>query len=247
MVAALLALSVTLGPPPDAHSQPHAPTQTTASSGRAWNGSLVNGKPMRLKGEHHRFSWVVKKKHSNYGTPHMIALLERAAKTVGHWVPGPPLVLGSISKEHGGKMNPHKSHQAGRDVDILFYVVTPKGKRRGARGFYKFDGAGRCLHKSCAGWGFDVQRNWWLVRTLLWSKRPQIQYIFVSNPLKKLMMDYARRRGEHPEIMKRARRVLAEPGNSSPHADHFHVRIYCSKADRKAGCRDGGPRWKWVR
>ena len=240
MVGLLLCAALATAPPPAAKAG------VTASRGAAWNGSLDNGIAMALTGRHHQFSWVVSKRHSNYGTPEMIALLERAAATVGHFVEGPPLVLGSLSKEHGGKMNPHKSHQAGRDVDILFYVVSPKGERKRARGFYEFDGQGRCLHQSCAGWKFDVQRNWWLVRTLLWSKRPQVQYIFVSNPLKRLMLEYAKRRHEHPEILRRARRAMAEPGNSSPHADHFHVRVFCGKQDRVAGCRDGGPRWDWI-
>ena len=86
-----------------------------------------------------------------------------------------------------------------------------------------------------------------LVRTLVWSQRPQIQFIFVSRGLRKLMLDYAVRRQEHREILRRARRVMQQPGNSSPHADHFHVRIYCSPQDRTAGCVDGGPRWPWTR
>ncbi|MFT5433593.1 MAG: penicillin-insensitive murein endopeptidase, partial [Myxococcota bacterium] len=207
---------------------------------------LKCGRAMPIKGKHHRFSWTAKKKGSNYGTPDMIRLLERSANTVGSAVDGPPLVLGSISVRHGGKLGRHKSHQGGRDVDILFYAVSPDGKRKRSVGFYDFDGAGRCTAKRCKGWTFDVQRNWWLVRTMVWSKRPEIQYIFVSKPLEKLMLNYARKRKEHPEILRRAAKVMAEPGNSSPHADHFHVRIYCSKKDKAAGCRDSGPRWDWV-
>ena len=238
MVAASLStLLLLLGP----HSN------AGCSVGKAWSGSLRCATQMPLVGKHHKFSWVAKKKGSNFGTPAMVELLERSAATVDGAVEGPPLILGSISVRHGGKMGPHKSHQTGRDVDILFYVRDPKGRRRQAVGFYEFDGAGRCQHRRCKGWRFDVQRNWWLVRTMVWSQRPQVQYIFVSNPLRKLMLDYAVKRNEHPEIIRRAKKVLAEPGNSSPHADHFHVRIYCSSADKKAGCRDGGPRWDWLR
>ena len=224
-----------------------APPTPSTSVGAPWRGKLHDGVAMPLKGKHHRFTGVVERKKSNYGTAAMVALLSRAARTVGTWVEGPPMVLGSISRHCGGKMKPHKSHQSGRDVDILFYVINKRGERRRARGFYAFDGRGACRSRHCSGWRFDVQRNWWLVRTLLWSKRPKVQFIFVSTPLRRHMLAYARKRGELPEILRRARKVLIQPGNSSPHADHFHVRIYCSPNEKKRGCLDRAPIWDWVR
>ena len=244
-----ISLSPSAGSRAPAMLEPEPPQVDTSacSVGYAYGGRLQNGFEMPLEGKHHRFTWNVRKKGSNFGTPEMVSLLARAARVVGTAVSGPPLVLGRISKKNGGKMRPHKSHQAGRDVDILFYAIDPEGRRKRAVGFYEFDEAGRCLHKRCKGWKFDVQRNWWLVRTMLWSKRPQVQYIFVSKGVKRLMLNYARKRQEHPEILRRAKRVLVQPGNSSPHADHFHVRIYCSAKDKRAGCKDAGPRWDWIR
>lgn len=242
MVAVVCTLLLTVAPP--AESGPTA--SPTRSVGKANGGQLQHGKPMSLHGKHHHFTGTAKRRKTNYGTPEMITLIHRAAATVGHFVDGPPMILGSISKEHGGKFGPHQSHQSGRDVDILFYMVAPDGKRKRARGFYTFDDEGRCKHNNCKGWRFDVMANWWLVRTLVWSKRPQVQYIFVSKGLRSIMLAYAKERGEHPDILKRARKMLVQPGNSSPHADHFHVRIYCSNRDKGAGCTDFGPRWSWV-
>jgi hypothetical protein len=38
--------------------------------------------------------------------------------------------------------------------------------------------------------------------------------------------------------------VLHQPGDSLPHDDHFHVRIYCPVGDRHAWCVDRAPlRW----
>jgi penicillin-insensitive murein endopeptidase len=201
---------------------------------------------MALKGKHHCFTWNVGNKGSNFATPLMRNLMCRASKTVARKLGGPPLVLGSISRHGGGKMNPHKSHQVGRDVDILFYVLDPKGQAKKARGFYEFNDKGRCAHRRCRGWTFDLERNWWLVRTLVWSVKPYVQYAFVSEGLKKLLIDYASSNGEHPEIIKRAQAVLVQPRNSSPHADHFHVRIYCTADEKKKGCEDGGVRHRWV-
>ena len=217
------------------------------SVGAPWSGHLENPVAMPLQGRHWRFTGTSQKRGTNYGTKDIVALLTRAADTVDHFVDTPPLVLGDIGAEHGGKLGHHKSHQAGRDVDVLFYVIDPHGKRQASRGFNDFDEAGECVPKSCRGWRYDLQGNWWLVRTLLWSKRPQVQYVFVADWLKRRLLDYARSRGELPEILRRAESVLVQPRNSSPHADHFHVRIYCSAADRAAGCVDGGPRWGWIR
>ncbi len=216
------------------------------SCGAAWNGRLVGGVAMPVKSRHTVLHGGKARQRSAYGTRELVELLTRAANVVGASVDGPPLVVGSLSDHDGGKLAGHKSHQTGRDVDILFYARDPAGKRRQSVGFYDFDGAGRCTHRRCEGWTFDDQRNWWLVRTMVWSKRPVVQWIFVSNPLRERLLAYAERRGEHPEILRRARKVLTQPGNSSPHADHYHVRVYCSVEDKAAGCRDGGPRWDWV-
>lgn len=143
-----------------------APPTQGQSVGHAWNGQLRSGVEMELRGTHHRFTGNVARKASNFGTRDMVGLMRRAAATVDFFVDGPPMVLGSISREDGGRMNPHRSHQTGRDVDILFYMLAPDGRHRQARGFYEFDDQGRCQHRRCQGWTFDVQRNWWLVRVL---------------------------------------------------------------------------------
>lgn len=218
------------------------------TQGFPWSGKLVRGTEMPLKGKYHRFTWNVRRKRSNFGTSEMVDLLYRSAEQVGRRVlKSPPVVLGSISKQCGGKMKPHKSHQTGRDVDILFYALDPEGKPKKAPGFFKYDRNGWCTHPRCKGWSFDLKRNWWLVRTMVWSQRPYVQYIFVSNGLKRLMLNYAKTRGEHPEILKRAALVMSQPGNSSPHADHFHVRIYCPFGKKDARCKNGGKRWPWVK
>jgi penicillin-insensitive murein DD-endopeptidase len=37
---------------------------------------------------------------------------------------------------------------------------------------------------------------------------------------------------------------MHQPSDSQSHMDHYHIRIYCSLADRRMGCIDRGPeRW----
>jgi penicillin-insensitive murein endopeptidase len=91
---------------------------------------------------------------------------------------------------------------------------------------------------------FDTERNWHLVRTLLEDSYADVQFLFISRPLRQMLLDYARAMAEPQEIIERAEAMLVQPGDSAPHDDHLHVRIYCSASDRVLGCYDRGPlRW----
>ena len=107
-----------------------------------------------------------------------------------------------------------------------------------------FDDNGRARDES--PYLFDVERNWLLAKALLTHPRTRIQFLFVSTGLKQLMLDHARAIGEPDAIIERAEGALTQPTGSSPHDDHFHLRIACDVEDRLRGCVDRGPRWEWV-
>jgi hypothetical protein len=60
-------------------------------------------------------------------------------------------------------------------------------------------------------------------------------------PIAERIIDYARQNHEDPVIIARAIKACRQPGDSAPHNDHMHVRIYCSDTDREFGCVDIGP------
>ena len=91
---------------------------------------------------------------------------------------------------------------------------------------------------------FDPLANWVLVKQLLSDPEIEVQWIFVKTELRELMLAAARNDGEDPALIERAQGVLSQPGDSLPHDDHLHLRIYCPGADRQYGCVDFGPvRW----
>jgi hypothetical protein len=91
---------------------------------------------------------------------------------------------------------------------------------------------------------FDVRRNWALVRALLEEPGIEIQYLFIHARLRERLLAYAAEQGEDPSLLERAEALLHQPGDSAPHDDHLHVRIFCAGDDRAYGCRDAGPvRW----
>src|SRR5262249_10918637 len=74
--------------------------------------------------------------------------------------------------------------------------------------------------------------------------RIEIQYLFINNRLKERLLEYARAEGEDLSLIERAEALLHQPGDSLPHDDHLHVRIFCAQDDRPFGCSDRGPvRW----
>ena len=99
---------------------------------------------------------------------------------------------------------------------------------------------------------YDVRRNWALVRALLEEPGIEIQYLFIHARLRERLLAWAAEEGEDPALLERAEAILHQPGDSAPHDDHLHVRIFCAESDRALGCRDVGPvrwwkkRWKYM-
>ncbi len=178
-----------------------------------------------------------------WGSQRLIDILLRAAAKVSAERPGgSPLVVGDLSERFGGETTRHRSHRTGRDVDLLFYVTTPRGVPVRSPGFVPFESDGLGVSGSKKVYRFDVERNWALVRSFLVDE--DVQWVFVSRPIEALLTEYALALGEPVDILWRAETVMRQPGDSAPHDDHFHVRLACSVDEMVAGCQ-GGPRWPW--
>jgi penicillin-insensitive murein endopeptidase len=182
------------------------------------------------------------------GVPRLVEALVHAAGAMQRTFPGTEdLRIGDIGAPHGGHHPRHASHRAGRDVDVLFYVEDAAGRPLRSAGFVAFSRFGTAFSPDGDLYFFDDARNWALVRTLLTDPSIEVQWIFVSRGLKTRLLRYALGHESDPDVLFRAAYVLQQPENARPHDDHFHVRIYCSEAERAAGCRDVGPRWPWLR
>jgi penicillin-insensitive murein endopeptidase len=150
-----------------------------------------------------------------------------AAASVSHDFPeGKPLVVGDFSARYGGKIPGHNSHRTGRDVDLLYFVTTPSGTPVQSPGFVSFENDGLAkVFETGTFVRFDVARNWALVKHLLGNPEVGVQFLFVSRNVEALLIDYALSRQEPLDLVYRAQTVLLEPKDSTPHDDHFHLRI----------------------
>ena len=159
--------------------------------------------------------WVTVDKVNNWGTIETIEYMKTAITAVNRLFPDtPPLSLGDLSTSNGGHFRPHKSHQAGRDIDV---------------GFYYEDGQRLHFNAGDAS-NMDLPRNWALVRALIVST--DVQMILVDKRIQKLLYNYALSIGEDPRwldtIFKAGRASIVK--HVRRHRGHYHVRFFSPKA-----------------
>jgi penicillin-insensitive murein endopeptidase len=160
-----------------------------------------------------------------YGHPALVLMLGRTAKQMERAVPGSRMLVGDLSRENGGRLAGHFSHQSGRDADIGFYARDAQGKPAQLDHFVHFDAAGRARDGS--GMVFDDYRNWLLVQSWVRDERAGLSHIFVSRRLRERLLRFAKGRRDFRPYVDQAARLLKQPDNADPHDDHFHVRIAC--------------------
>lgn len=207
------------------------PDKAARSVGAPSNGKLLGGVALRDSATVR----VLPKRHQarclNFGTPRLVAALEKA----GAAVKGPPLGVGDLSRAQGGPIHPiSRSHQAGRDVDLAFYLLDAKGQPEAADDLVHFDGDGR---ERGGARRFDVARNWRLVEALLSDATIDVRWMFVSEGLRTLLLAEGKRAGAGKAVLEKAAAVLHQPSDAPPHDDHLHLRIRCTEAEAAAGCR----------
>ncbi len=205
------------------------------SVGSPNSGTLVRPKKLRSAGA---LRVQAKSQEHAYGLPALVLMLQRTAREMAKAAPGSTLLVGDLSRREGGPLGGHASHQSGRDADVGFYA-RQKGKPLRLTRFVAFDTSGNA--KDGSGAVFDERRNWLLVRMWLQDRRAGIDHVFVARWLRQRLLDYAARVPSERRYVERASELLHQPIDSSPHDDHFHVRIGCP-ASQSDICRDAGPR-----
>ncbi|MEO8179666.1 MAG: penicillin-insensitive murein endopeptidase [Deltaproteobacteria bacterium] len=166
-----------------------------------------------------------------YGHPSLVLMLYRTAKQIARQSPGSVLLVGDLSREFGGPLSGHKSHQSGRDADVGFFVTDSKGRPQNSRRLLAFDTAGRARDGS--GVRFDDYRNWLLVQLWLKDERAELEHVFVASHLRKRLLNFARARPAFSRYVEGAAQFLRQPANGLPHDDHFHVRIACPERQQE--------------
>jgi len=213
------------------------------SLGTTSDGHLVGDAVLPEDGEHHAVIDGCRVRETNFGTEELVEVILHAGAEVERSAPGARLMVCNMGFKGGGHLKWSHSHNSGRDADLAFYMLRD-GAPVDAPALVAFGGDLRSM--GGAGLTFDIERNWLQIRALLTHPTVQVQWLFISNPLKDAVLGWAREHGESAELIARAESVLWQPTDSSPHNDHLHLRIYCSRQDVLEGCVNTGPVWAWV-
>lgn len=179
-------------------------------------GALANAEALPRRGEGFR---SVSSEDESAGAGHLVSLLVNSAAYIHELYPDVELHIGDLSRTDGGYFYPpHKSHQNGLDVDLLFVGET--------RWRSVLDG-------EVVSPRFNFEKNWEYWRAIVGQRvrvkgrdESVVSMILVDPIIKTAVCEWAAREGldktlEGEEILRRLRPTAG-------HDDHFHIRIRCS-------------------
>lgn len=212
---------------------------TSISVGKPSRGRIIDGVRLPDTGEGFFTREVWSTRGNRYGTDELVDLITAVSRRL---LPrtGQRLVVADLSGMGGGAARLwHRSHQSGRDVDLLYFVRDAEGKPTEADAMRRFNPRG--VARDGSGVTVDIERTWLLVRELVTAPEAPVQWVFMYEPIAARVLEHAIAIHEPEHLIARARRALKQPGDSAPHDDHVHVRVYCSRDDRAYGCVDVGP------
>ncbi|MGB1698409.1 MAG: penicillin-insensitive murein endopeptidase [Nannocystaceae bacterium] len=198
-------------------------TNHSESVGRTNRGRLVRG--VQLPSDDPAFLIVRPKEAwaTDYVVRALVSAMHRFQQRSSY---GRRIAIASLSRQQGGTLKPHHSHQSGRDADIRLPVLN-----------HKRPPAYKPSHRAEVDW----DAAWILVHELL--KTDRIKYIFLVRSGQRMLYRAARRAGLTPE--EATRWFQFSPKGDRPktiirHADghvgHIHVRFECAPHD--ARCQD---------
>jgi len=225
-----------------------SPTQST-SLGSPNYGSLTGALEIPESGPGLRHNPIRPNAASGFGTIELVQALMHASARVHEQLPNSTLYVNDIGFEVGGKIPHHGSHQNGRDVDVLFYLLDEMGD--------PVRPVGVPIDPKGLGWDFkdlaiveddvplhlDVVRTWKFLQALVEDPRHHVQRIFVAEHVRKLLLDHAEQIDAPQSARERVGDLTCQP--ELPHDDHLHIRFFCSAEDIRAGCLDTPPIYPW--
>ncbi|MGB0680584.1 MAG: penicillin-insensitive murein endopeptidase [Polyangiales bacterium] len=226
------------------------PETHSTSLGSPIDGSLQGAVALPAVGPGFRFN-PRRRAVARFGAVAMVQALMHAAAEVAREHPGGELTINDLGLQHGGPIRQHGSHQSGRDVDVLFYLLGTQGQPIPSVGA-PLDPRGRGVDFKDLGVArddvrvrIDLPRTWAFVAALLQAPQATVQRIFIAEHLRALLLRQAQRAGTDKRWRVRFAELTCQPG--APHDDHMHIRFFCGAHDIRAGCRDTYPVYPWWR
>jgi murein endopeptidase len=199
--------------------------QVSQSIGAPSSGSLEGAVPM-VEGPGRVLKMIPWK---SWGTAHTVALIDQVLRRWALRKGVQPVLVGNMAARTGGRLEPHSTHQSGRDVDIGYMQKLPDGEELNWR--------------EMNATNLDAAETWELLKLL--RSTGQIEVIFIDTALQKLLYDHAVKHGtvskaelprwlEYPRSAPQ-RRALVQ--HVAGHVDHIHVRFACQSHESRCESR----------
>lgn len=182
------------------------------STGYPNNGRLFNAVQMP-ENDH----WKMTDPGNAWGTKETVDSITRAIEKVFAKYPeSPKVIVGHLSAKGGGRLKPHKSHQAGRDVDLSYFYTDKVG-----------------WYAIANDKNLDRARTWLFVKAFV--EDPNTEMILVDSNVQRLLYDYAVDAGEDKAFLDRVFQVSGKSQralirHAKGHATHIHVRFFSPSA-----------------
>ncbi len=188
-------------------------------------GSLEGGVPM-TEGPGRQLKAIPWK---SWGTAHTVALLDRVLRQWAAEGHTQPILVGNMSARTGGRLEPHSTHQSGRDVDLGYPQKLPASEELNWREMNEVN--------------LDRDETWALLELLVQTGK--VECIYIDRSIQKLLYDHAIAKGI---MSKRALREWMEYPRPSGtdgtlirhvkgHSDHLHVRFACQPDEPRCKSR----------
>lgn len=190
------------------------------------SGSLEGAVPM-LAGRGRELKAIPWK---SWGTAHTVATLDRILDQWAERGSGvQPILVGNLSAREGGRLEPHSTHQSGRDVDLGYLQKLPKGEELNWR--------------EMTAANLDAAETWKLLQLLRESKK--VEVVFIDRGIQKLLYDWALANGSPSKGALRRWMEYPRPAPVSGafiqhvngHTDHLHVRFACTADEPRCKSR----------
>ncbi|MBK6515589.1 MAG: penicillin-insensitive murein endopeptidase [Polyangiaceae bacterium] len=175
-------------------------------------GRLFNGVQMPESDK-----WAFTERTAAYGTQETIDSIARAIEKVHAKHPNSDkVIIGHLSTKSGGRLKPHKSHQAGRDVDLSYFYTEKVG-------WYAY----------ATDKNLDRARTWTFVKAFL--EDPNTEMVLVDTSIQKMLYDFALKAGEDKEFLDKAFQIAGKNPRAivrhvAGHATHIHARFFSPSA-----------------
>ncbi|MBA3396075.1 MAG: penicillin-insensitive murein endopeptidase [Deltaproteobacteria bacterium] len=189
---------------------------SSRSLGVPWRGRL-RGAERLPAGEGYR----IRRPTRAFGAAHVVDHLQRAITIVRALYPDVhTLAIGDLSAQHGGKLDNHRSHQSGLDVDLGFYFHAMP--------------AGYPDRFASANADLDLGATWALLTAFARTSDLDdgVQMIFLDHAVQARLYKWARNRGtpddQLADILQYPRGKDTQVGlvrHWPHHGDHLHVRF----------------------